>query len=157
MFAEIFLVMKVADSKGINQCLNVNNKQQIISKSFLKDADLIMRFKTQIDAVIEIMELSGGFASLQDLYSKVQFVSGVQWKTKTPEASIRRIVQESGHFFRIRPGLWALNKYKNRLPKHIEDLLDGKLIKKSSKSFHYYYQGIIVQLGNYLSYKTQPM
>ena len=51
--------------------------------------------------VIDAMRANGGYATLQQLNMLVDFST---WKTKTPEASIRRIVQENDEFFRIQPG-----------------------------------------------------
>jgi hypothetical protein len=48
----------------------------------------------QYEAVIKVMEENGGFATLSYLYEKALKVPGVVWKTKTPFASIRRIVQD---------------------------------------------------------------
>jgi len=39
------------------------------------------------------------------------------WATKTPLASIRKIVQDDRYFFKIKPGLWALNEYKSEVLK----------------------------------------
>ena len=64
----------------------------------------------QYDAVIEVMKANGGYSTLGHLYAEALRVPGVQWKTKTPFASIRRIVQDERFFFKIRPGLWALNE-----------------------------------------------
>ncbi len=59
----------------------------------------------QKDDVIIAMEKNGGYATFQQLNSIVDVSN---WKTKTPAASIRQIVQVYPDFFRIRPGLWAL-------------------------------------------------
>lgn len=64
--------------------------------------------------VIDAMRANGGYATLQQLNMLVDFST---WKTKTPEASIRRIVQENDEFFRIQPGLWALREYENEVNK----------------------------------------
>ena len=50
--------------------------------------------------VIDAMRANGGYATLQQLNMLVDFST---WKTKTPEASIRRIVQENDEFFIISP------------------------------------------------------
>ncbi|WP_424768543.1 hypothetical protein [Paenibacillus sp. sgz302251] len=113
-----------------------------------------MENKTQTEAVIETVELLGGFATLQELYCQALTIPGVVWKTKTPDASIRRIVQTSGHFFNIRPGLWALKKFKDKLPRHIEELQEKKVYDKSTPSIHSYYQGLLVELGNLMDYST---
>jgi len=55
----------------------------------------------QHEAVIKIMEQNGGFATLGQLNHQVLKVSGVEWKTKTPFASIRRIVQDERFFLRL--------------------------------------------------------
>ena len=68
--------------------------------------------------VIDAMRANGGYATLQQLNMLVDFST---WKTKTPEASIRRIVQENDEFFRIQPGLWALREYENELNKKFKE------------------------------------
>jgi hypothetical protein len=64
----------------------------------------------QHDAVIKVMEDKGGFSTLGQLYQNVDVSN---WKTKTPFASIRRIVQDERYFFKVKPGLWALNSHKD--------------------------------------------
>lgn len=46
----------------------------------------------QYKAVIKAMEQNGGFATLGFLYQEALKIPGVEWKTKTPFATIRRIV-----------------------------------------------------------------
>jgi hypothetical protein len=67
----------------------------------------------QYEAVIQVMEENGGFATLGYLYQHTLKIPGCEWGTKTPYASIRRIVQDDRFFFRIKPGLWALNSHKD--------------------------------------------
>lgn len=105
----------------------------------------------QYEAVIEVMRANGGFATLGHLYSEVLKVPNVEWKTKTPFASIRRIVQDSRFFFKIRPGLWALNEFKHKLPSSIAPTSKG-LIK--SEYTHSYYQGLLVEIGNLKKFTT---
>jgi len=109
----------------------------------------------QYEAVIKVMEENGGFATLGYLYEKALKVPGVKWKTKTPFASIRRIVQDNRFFFKIKPGLWALKTYKNKLPDEIISLTEeDKEIRKEGKFTHSYYQGMIVEIGNMNGFKT---
>jgi len=68
--------------------------------------------------------------------------------TKTPYASIRRIVQERPEIFRIKPGLWALVEYKEKLPDDIKALMETKT-EKGERYGHYYYQGLIAEIGNF--------
>ena len=66
----------------------------------------------QYEAVIIALEKKGGQATLADLYREAMKVEGCKWGTKTPFASIRRIVQQRSEIFRVRPGLWALRSYQ---------------------------------------------
>lgn len=93
--------------------------------------------------VIDAMRANGGYATLQQLNMLVDFST---WKTKTPEASIRRIVQENDEFFRIQPGLWALRKYENEVNKKFNIIKSN--VESVSQFTHSYYQGIIVEIGN---------
>jgi len=104
---------------------------------------------TQKDQVIEIMEHNGGYATLQQLNHLIDFKL---WNTKTPQASVRRIVQTNDEFFKIKPGLWALAEYKKDVLKKF-DIEESN--KESFEEFsHSYYQGIIVELGNMHNFKT---
>jgi hypothetical protein len=107
----------------------------------------------QREAVIKVMEINGGYATLGFLNQNVLKIKGVEWKTKTPFASIRRIVQNSHFFFKIRPGLWALNRYKDSLPPEILPTKNQPKTKQAEYS-HTYYQGLLVELGNIKNYKT---
>lgn len=109
----------------------------------------------QYEAVIKVMEGNGGFATLSYLYENTLKVPEVIWKTQTPFATIRRIVQDNRFFFKIKPGLWALKTYRNKLPKEILSLIEeDKEIEKERKFTHSYYQGLIVEIGNIKGFKT---
>ncbi|MCG2700281.1 hypothetical protein L6274_04495 [Candidatus Parcubacteria bacterium] len=98
----------------------------------------------QHEVVIKTMEENGGFATLGFLNHNINVSN---WKTKTPFASIRRIVQDNRFFFKIRPGLWALKTYKNKLPENI--FPTEKISKIEQEAFnHSYYQGLLVEIGN---------
>lgn len=107
----------------------------------------------QHEAVIKVMQDNGGYATLGFLNQNVLKLEGCEWKTKTPFASIRRIVQDERYFFKIRPGLWALNSHKNKLPPQILPTKDQPKAKQEEYS-HAYYQGLLVELGNLRAYKT---
>ncbi len=111
-----------------------------------------MRMK-QHEAVIKVMEDYGGYATLGFLNQEALKVKDCVWKSKTPFASIRRIVQDERFFFKIKPGLWALKSYKNRLPL---DIFPTKEISKSKQEEfnHTYYQGLLVEIGNLKKFQT---
>lgn len=100
----------------------------------------------QYEAVIKVMEENGGYATLGYLYQEALKVQGVKWGTKTPFASIRRIVQQYPDiFFKIRPGLWALKSHTNKLPPEFRSEPESD---KGKYFDHTYYQGLLVQIGN---------
>lgn len=104
---------------------------------------------TQPEQVIRAMKQNGGYATLKRLNEMLDFS---EWKTKTPEASVRRIVQLNNAFFRIQPGLWALEECR-------EKVLGLFKIKKGNKHSeeafsHGYYQGLLVEIGKMSNYAT---
>ena len=76
-----------------------------------------MKTLTQEQQVVERLRNEGGYATLKRLNEIIDFST---WKTKTPEASVRRIVQESKYFFKIQPGLWALEEFRNTILQKFE-------------------------------------
>jgi hypothetical protein len=104
----------------------------------------------QHEAVIQAMKENGGYATLGQLYGTATRVSGSSWGTETPDASIRRIVQERPEFFKIKPGLWALKSEKAEVLKK----LSGNTPEQRRELNHSYYQGLIVQLGNFKNFET---
>lgn len=99
---------------------------------------------TQEQQVIEALRNQGGYVTLRRLNEVMDFST---WKTKTPEASVRRIVQLSNAIFRIEPGLWALEEARNKVLKkfHIKEG-DSTSLEMFS---HAYYQGLLVEIGHY--------
>ncbi|TQR32495.1 hypothetical protein DMB92_04525 [Campylobacter sp. MIT 99-7217] len=91
------------------------------------------------------MKQNDYFATLSKLYELVDTSS---WQTKTPLASIRRIVQTNKEFYKIAPGLWGLSDKKQAIEKSLD-------LKKNENAFnHSYYQGLVVLLGNLRGYET---
>lgn len=104
---------------------------------------------TQTEQVIEVMRANGGYATFGKLNQLIDFSS---WATKTPQASVRRIVQQSNAFFRIQSGLWALREYQNEVLSKFNITRNDK---DSEEIFtHGYYQGILVEIGNLKKYTT---
>jgi hypothetical protein len=100
----------------------------------------------QYEAVIKVMNQFGGYATLGQLYQHAINITGVDWKTKTPYASIRRIVQDKRHFFKIRPGLWALNSRRTEVLSKLTLSKNTSKIRENEFS-HTYFQGLIVEIG----------
>lgn len=106
----------------------------------------------QYEAVIEVMQNNGGYATLGELYKEVFKIENVKWGTKTPLASIRRIVQDERFFFKIKPGLWALKSQKENVLKLLE--IDKRRTDVIDVFNHSYYQGLLLEIGNLKNLKT---
>ncbi|MBW7844639.1 MAG: hypothetical protein H3C45_03135 [Bacteroidia bacterium] len=102
----------------------------------------------QHEQVIDVMRKNGGYATLGFLNHNVD-VS--KWATKTPFASIRRIVQDSKYFFKIKPGLWALIENK---PEVLKKFNIEKSVEKNVDFNHSYYQGLLLEIGNLKGLQT---
>jgi hypothetical protein len=105
----------------------------------------------QHEAVIQAMKEIGGYATLGQLYQSVPKISDCKWETKTPFASIRRIVQTHDEFFKIRPGLWALTSEKEKILRLFSDDI---VPYKEREYSHYFFQGLVVEIGNLKGFQT---
>lgn len=108
----------------------------------------------QTEAVRAFVESCGGYATLAQIYRGALRAPGATWSgTKTPFASMRRIVQTSGHFWRIRPGLWALKTEEARLRAAFELPFDAPVV--ATETFdHGYYQGLLLEIGRFERFET---
>lgn len=107
----------------------------------------------QHEAVVRALEYLGGYAMLGQIYQKALSYSGVGWGTKTPQASIRRILQMRPEFFKIRPGLWGLQARQREILKNLR--IDENAKPDQQEAFdHAYYQGVIAEWGKLLRYST---
>ena len=105
----------------------------------------------QYEAVIEAMKQYGGYATLGQLYQTAPNIPGSEWKTKTPFASIRRIVQMHDEFFKIRPGLWALTSEKEKVMRLFSE---EQAPEKEKEYTHAFFQGLVVEIGNLKGFQT---
>lgn len=110
----------------------------------------------QYEAVIETLKKLGGVATLGQLNQEVLKINDCSWRTKTPFASIRRIVQERPEIYKIKPGLWALESHRHQLESNgiiveTSQNSDSEMLREFS---HTYYQGLLVLLGNMEKYRT---
>lgn len=103
----------------------------------------------QHEAVILTLEQLGGQATLAELYQHVMRIKECEWKTRTPFASIRRIVQTRPEIFKVRPGLWALRSQQKALGLKEQDRSEHDRVNS-----HSYYQGLIASIGNLRGYGT---
>ena len=107
----------------------------------------------QADAVYQAIKQQGGVSTLGTLYHTAMRVPDCEWKTKTPFASVRRIVQEDDRFFKIKPGLWALEENRSLILKQFAIAPENTVIEKDAFN-HTYYQGLLAELGNLKKFET---
>lgn len=110
----------------------------------------------QNEAVILTLEKLGGVATLGQLNHEVFKISDCEWKTKTPFASIRRIVQLDKNIYKIKPGLYGLTEFKTA--NESRGIIQETEMNKNSKEVidfnHSYFQGLLITVGNLKGLKT---
>lgn len=110
----------------------------------------------QHQAVIQTIERLGGVATLGQLYQEVLKIPNCKWETKTPFASIRRIVQLRPEIYKIKPGLYGLVTFRkqNEAKGILAETQENKNSEEIQISNHTYYQGLLLMLGNLKQFKT---
>lgn len=110
----------------------------------------------QNEAVILTLEKLNGIATLGQLNQEVFKIKECDWKTKTPFASIRRIVQTDKNIYKIKPGLYGLIKFKKENEsKGIAEITEKNKDSEQVINFnHSYFQGLLLKIGNLKGLKT---
>jgi hypothetical protein len=110
----------------------------------------------QHEAVILTLEKLGGYATLGLLNQEVFKIKDCEWKTKSPFASIRRIVQQNKEIYKIKPGLWGLvsRKAQNEAKGIIVETDKNKDSKEVTEFNHSFYQGLILTVGKLRNFQT---
>ncbi len=111
---------------------------------------------TQKEAVIKTLLKLDGLATLGQLNQEVMKIKDCVWKTKTPFASIRRIVQLDENIYKIKPGLYGLRSFRkeNEAKGIIVETDQNKNSKEITDYNHSYYQGLLVLVGNLKGLQT---
>ena len=108
-----------------------------------------MKKITQETQVVDAIRENGGYSTLKRLY---EVIDSSSWKTKTPNESIRRIVQQSPRIFKIQPGLWTLQQCRDEVLRKFELKIGNK---QSEEIFsHGYYQGLLIEIGKLQNFTT---
>lgn len=116
----------------------------------------ILPFETMPPLVVENGIVLGRIATLGQLNQEVFKLKECIWDTKTPFASIRRLVQQRPEIYNIRPGLYGLVKMKTQ-NERIGIFVETSMNKNDKEIIgfnHSYYQGILLQVGNLKKLKT---
>jgi hypothetical protein len=103
----------------------------------------------QQQAVVQTMERLGGVATLGQLYAEVFKIKDCEWKTKTPFASVRRIVQLHKEIYKIKPGLYGLisKKSENEVRGIIAETEKNKDSAEAKAFGHTYHQALLLIIG----------
>ena len=109
-----------------------------------------MRMQTQADDVERALVALGGYATLADLYKRIPIQS---WGTKTPFATVRRILQTDPRFFRIRPGLWGLTAQRDPILNRLQ-IGEAASEEQQTAFDHTYYQGLALMIGKLRGYEV---
>ena len=106
---------------------------------------------TQYEAVTQALDQLGGVATLAQLYKEAPKIPGCSWQTKTPQASVRRIVQMSKDLFKIKPGLYGLAAKRKEIEARgiIPETSLNQGSERVKQSNHTYYQGLLLLIGKY--------
>lgn len=104
----------------------------------------------QYEAVILTLEKLGGVATLGQLNQEVFKIKECVWKTKTPFASIRRVVQTDENIYKIKPGLYGLVRLRKDIESRglIAETEKNRNSKEMIESNHPYYQGLLLTVGS---------
>lgn len=116
-----------------------------------------MKRTSQWMQVLSALKALGGIATLAQLNNALLSPGGdgVNWQTKTPEATIRRIVrQKSDHFHPVKPGLYCLRELADKFEREYNLPLHGDIPPNVERRNHWYYQGLLVEIGKARHYKT---
>ncbi len=112
---------------------------------------------TQWMQVVSTLRQLGGIATLSQLNRALLSPGGdaTDWKTKTPEATIRRIVRNTpDHIHPLKPGLYCLREFATKYEEQYSLSQEGDAPKKVEERNHWYYQGLLIEIGKARNYKT---
>jgi len=116
-----------------------------------------MKKTTQWMQVVSTLEDLGGIATLSQVNRALLSPGGdaTKWLTKTPEATIRRIVRNTpDHIHPLKPGLYCLQELAAKYEEEYGLPQEGDISPKAEERNHWYYQGLLVELGKARNYKT---
>lgn len=112
---------------------------------------------TQWMQVVSVLEQLGGIAALSQLNRALLSPGGAatKWGTKSPEANIRRIVRNTpSHIHPLKPGLYCLKELASQYEQEYSLPDEGNIPPKVEERNHWYYQGLLVEIGKAQNYKT---
>ena len=118
---------------------------------------LIRGRTTQWMQVVSALQQLGGIATLSQLNRHLLAPGGdaTGWATKTPEATIRRIVRNTpDHIHVLKPGLYCQRELAARYENQYSLPEEGDAPLNVVERNHWYYQGLLLEIGNGRDYNT---
>ena len=112
---------------------------------------------TQWMQVASALQQLGGIATLSQLTRHLLAPSGdaTNWATKTPEATIRRIVRNTPDYIHVlKPGLYCLREFASKFEEQYNLPEKGDAPSNVVERNHWHYQGLLLEIGNARDYKT---
>lgn len=112
---------------------------------------------TQWMQVVSALQQLGGIATLSQLNRHLLASGGAatQWTTKTPEATIRRIVRNTpARIHVLKPGLYCLQEQAAAYANDYILPQEGEVPSNVEERNHWYYQGLLLEIGNDRDYTT---
>lgn len=107
----------------------------------------------QREAVVQTIEKLWWIATLWEINHHIFEITDCIRNTKTPFASVRRIVQTNPkEIYKIKPWLYSLVKYKNENEK--KWIFESDNTKEWQLFSHYYYQWLLVEIWNMENFQT---
>ena len=107
--------------------------------------------------VVSALKALGGIATLSQLNRSLLAPGGAatNWGTKTPEATIRRIVRNTPDYIHVlKPGLYCQRELATTYANDYNLPHEGDVPPKVAERNHWYYQGLLLEIGNARDYKT---
>ncbi len=122
----------------------------LLGDLFVKIRDYQYKFNETVRSSHRDNGKIGCIATLGELNREVFKIKQCEWKTKTPFASIRRIVQQTKGIYKIRPGLYGLESFRQSIERKniFEETQDNKSLEVVKNFNHTYYQGLLLVIGN---------
>lgn len=93
----------------------------------------------------------GYIATLKQIYQLAPTFKN--FEGKTPDKTINERVQRDDNFVKLRPGLYGLKNYLDKLPDEFNPLVK-KTEEEENKITHSYVQGMLLEIGNFNGYQT---
>lgn len=111
---------------------------------------------TQSECIMQIIDKNGGYAELSYIYDNAIAEYQNIFNEKNYKTNIRSLLQkENKNYFRIKPGMWALNESKSKLPKDIQDMIEKPSISYYERETeHARMQANLIYIGKSLNFTT---